>query len=307
MSNLNPPAVAPEEADDPESLLLNPPAAVPEEADDPESLLLNPPAVAPEEADGPESLLLNLPAELRNMIYGYVLTERNLWLGGTPKDRDVTFEPVINPAKVKQANQIQFVCQMLWQETRGLELEKATLSGVEWSFMNFINLNDKLRNGHVRKVKLTGLNMLVARRDTESRLFPILDWCLEHPKASVRIEIGDFVFEGIHNHNTFIFIRTGCIIRAAFRDANASLMIPADKKLVELWRGGRKQEELDVANIRFAPRQQVKFDDKKFRKHVHQLVSVARRNSQIKKIMAAYGGDEDKLMEDVCAWHSDGI
>ncbi|KAF2026031.1 hypothetical protein EK21DRAFT_27439, partial [Setomelanomma holmii] len=131
--------------------------------------------------------LLRVPGEIRNKIYEYFFEERHLWIGGTATD--VAIKPVVNPGTINRTNRIQYVCRQLWQETRGLEMQDATLFGVQDSFSNLIELRDPLLSSRIRKVELSGFNRLVTKRNTDSLLFPIIDFCFAEPQANVRLEI----------------------------------------------------------------------------------------------------------------------
>lgn len=75
--------------------------------------------------DGSTCLLLSLPAELRNVVYEYVLTfENELSIRITsrkiPKLYNFALSDVV--ALDNEANQMRYTCQQLHQETNGLSL-----------------------------------------------------------------------------------------------------------------------------------------------------------------------------------------
>ena len=257
----------------------------------------------------PDSPLLRLPGELRNKIYSYLYEDKEIKLihygdktrfatsGEKEKAKGHEYKNAVRLDAIKDT------CKQLYQETKGIYLPKAHITTIRKVFAKFIERKDPLLHGRTRNVTIIkGFDGLLRRRNVALVLFPIIDFCKANPQVSVRIWLDDLVYDP---HDPIAFIRTGMLLRKAFR-GERKFCFKKDKKAMEELRGGRRVEELDMPNMRLLSAYHQKFEDhEEFRRRVGILLKSG--NPDAKKVMKAYGGDMHWMIDDVLRMFQQGM
>lgn len=240
----------------------------------------------------PESSFLCLPGDRRNKIYNYLYEDKEIELVQyCNKTRFTTFSEKRKKVKCRkhwkdvQLSSTKDTCRQLYQETKGIFLPKARIATNRGVFAKFIQRKDISLHGRIRHVDvINGSKGLLRKRDVAAVLFPITDFCKSNPRVLVRIRLDDLIYDP---NNPIAFIRTGMMLRKAFRN-DRKFCFNDDKEATQEWRGGRNVAEVNVRNMRLLPACVQKFESVKIlRGRVGSLLKKKRGDSDTKRIVEA--------------------
>lgn len=170
------------------------------------------------------SPLLELTGELRNEIVAYALTTESQHAYLLIRDEHFTFFEEAYGAK-RPINQLRNVCRQLRSETEHLEAQYNRVIAMGPEFLKLArNGGDNLKC-RIREVSVCPLQtpFFTYKNPDEFVLHPLIEFYLQHNKATVQIRLQDWNFAGKGGHNIGSFLNLGTVIECALRGIGTPL------------------------------------------------------------------------------------
>ncbi|KAG9377667.1 hypothetical protein A1F94_012070 [Pyrenophora tritici-repentis] len=267
--------------------------------------------------------LLELPGEIRNRVYGFVLSAPN---GLTVRCEADTY----------QVNQLQYFCWQLRKETAGLEIQYNQVHFVDYpkmrgnamiGFFVFAGGCKPKKLAWLTRVELVGpwtnkrrQSMLQWFVEEYTQVTKLLAFCSLCPHVSVRLQVPGFSFRQGSTMIPRHFIRLGIMFEYLVRDRDIVSVYGGKKDGLKLMEGmldtvrNNQLKELGVCmeviksmgpsapNLRFCPYTQG-FTEDAFKEGIHRELAAATPED----FMYLASGGADAWMDFARRWVSDGV